>query len=78
MTNDSPIDFLGAEIYGVSITNACLVTEKAPDIYEGSVMYVNIETSEGTLQFTAYNEHNGYYSHTALVESPFLCHKEYL
>ena len=32
-------------------------------------MFVNINTSNGALQFAAYNEHNGYYGHEAVVIS---------
>ncbi len=30
-------------------------------------MFVNLETNKGTLQFVAYNEHNGHYGHEAKV-----------
>jgi tRNA(Ile2) C34 agmatinyltransferase TiaS len=43
--------------------------------FEGGVMFVNIETNEGTLQFVAYNEHNGYYGHIAKVQSMQLSHE---
>lgn len=36
---------------------------------EGEVLFVDIETDIGPLQFVAYNAHNGYYGHTARVES---------
>jgi len=29
-----------------------------------STMFINIDTSEGLLQFAAYNSHNGYYGHS--------------
>lgn len=49
--------------------------------YDGrfdNAMFVNIETDRGTLQFTAYNNHNGYYGHTARVISQQLTHEESL
>ena len=46
--------------------------------YDEELMFVNLETSQGTLQFVAYNAHNGYYGHNALVESKQLNHKENL
>lgn len=76
MTNDNLEEFKGANIHKIDIVDDCLVKEKAPDIYEGGVMFVNIETDKGTLQFTAYNEHNGYYGHEALVISEQLNHSE--
>lgn len=36
---------------------------------EGGVMFVDIKTGRGTLQFVAYNAHNGWYGHTARVTS---------
>jgi len=46
--------------------------------YDEELMFVNVETNQGTLQFVAYNAHNGYYGHNALVESKQLTHKEML
>lgn len=64
MSQDDFADFIGAEVLGVSGTDAKLAGIELPKgIYEGSATYVNIETSAGLLQFVAYNEHNGYYSH---------------
>ena len=48
------------------------------DYFEGGVMFVNITTSKGVLQFVAYNEHNGYYGHSACVISKQLNHEECL
>ena len=48
------------------------------DIYEGDTMFVDIITSEGILQFVAYNEHNGYYGHDAKVISTQLMCEETL
>ena len=69
MTNDNIEEFIGSDIIAIDLVDDCLVKEKAPSIYEGGVMFVNFETTKGTLQFTAYNEHNGYYGHEALVVS---------
>lgn len=66
ITNDSIEDFFNATLFSVDIVNECLIKEKAPSIYEGGVMFINFETSHGTLQFTAYNGHNGYYAHEAI------------
>lgn len=78
ITNDNYSEFIGAELLDVFITDSCLIKEKAPDIYEGDTMFVNIETNRGTLQFTAYNEHNGYYAHQAVVISTQLKYEAYL
>lgn len=66
MSNDALEDFIGAEVLDVKLVDECLNVAKAPTIYEGDIMFVNIETNRGTLQFVAYNEHNGYYSHEAV------------
>lgn len=78
ITNDEPDTFIGADVLGVDIVHTCLEKEKAPKMYEGDAMFVNIETTKGTLQFTAYNEHNGYYGHAAVVVSTQLNHSTYL
>ena len=69
LTNDDLSEFIGAELLEVKLVDKCLSVSKAPEIYEGDVMFVNFETSKGTLQFVAYNEHNGYYGHDAVVLS---------
>lgn len=67
ISEDSLEQFIGAEYHGVEVVNEKLETVDLGDIYQGSCMFVNIKTSEGVLQFVAYNEHNGYYGHQAVV-----------
>jgi hypothetical protein len=78
--NDKPEDFLGAELLGVEVVDAALDTHKVGDLYldDGQIMFVNLKTSVGVLQFTAYNSHNGYYSHTAEVSCEQLKYETYL
>jgi hypothetical protein len=84
--NDNPQDFIGANIIDVSITdtalNEAVLKEKDLDrnaqYFEGVVMFVDIKTERGVLQFVAYNEHNGYYGHEARVECSYLKHSETL
>jgi hypothetical protein len=84
--NDDPQEFVGAELLGISITDDALSEahmkknelDPSCDYFEGGVMFVNLETDRGTLQFVAYNEHNGYYGHGARVESKQLTHNEVL
>ena len=79
-------EFIDAEVYNVKLTDDCLneAMLKQHDInpsdkyFRGGLMFVNLETSAGTLQFTAYNEHNGYYGHEAKVISSQLKYKECL
>lgn len=67
MSEDSLEEFIGAEYIGVEVVDSALSHVKMRDMYEGSCMFVNISTSNGLLQFVAYNEHNGYYGHSAVV-----------
>lgn len=84
--NDNPQEFIGAELRSVSLTDTALnkAQMKANDLnpndewFEGGVMFVNFETDKGTLQFVAYNEHNGFYGHEAKVQCTQLTHAETL
>lgn len=81
--NDVVEDFIGAELLRVTLTDdvlneAFLIKKGCENIYEGNIMFVNLETSKGTLQFVAYNIHNGYYGHPATVECSQLTHSEVL
>ena len=44
----------------------------------GDCMFVNVNTTEGLIQFTAYNCHNGYYGHDAVLISKQLNESECL
>ena len=79
MTNDEIDEFIGASLLSIDVVDDCLNKEKLKDLsfdYGGGVMFVNFETDKGTLQFTAYNEHNGYYGHEAVIISNQLTNKE--
>lgn len=83
ITNDDFEDFIGAELEQIDIVNKALNKQKIDDKFEygldeGGIMFVNLETSKGTLQLTTYNAHNGYYGHTSVVISKQLNHKECL
>ncbi|WKV20403.1 hypothetical protein 16Q_010c [Pseudomonas phage 16Q] len=79
ISEDSYHEFIGAEYHGVEVVNEKLETVELEGVYEGSCMFVNINTSEGVLQFVAYNEHNGYYGHEAVVvEDGTITHSESL
>ena len=75
MNNDDLPSFIGSNILSVEITNTVLKTQKIDDMDETSywkgtfphTMFVNIYTDIGTLQFVAYNSHNGSYGHEAKV-----------
>lgn len=84
MSEDEFDSFIGADIMEISLTDTALNTTKFKkyDIdaewFEGGVMFVNITTSKGLLQFVAYNEHKGWYGHDAYVISEQLNHTELL
>lgn len=72
ITNDEIKEFIGAELLGISITDTALNNKKIEELEYldcGGAMFVNLETSEGLLQFVAYNSHNGYYGHEAVLVS---------
>ena len=80
MTNgdDDLEEFKGASLLSISTTDSALNVKKLEDkkLYEPCLMFVNLNTDRGVLQFTAYNEHNGYYGHSAIVISEQFEHKE--
>ena len=75
MSEDNFVDFIGAYLTNITTTDTELNTEDFNKEMEGicmeecSTMFVNFETSNGTLQFVAYNSHNGYYGHDAKIIS---------
>jgi hypothetical protein len=78
-SEDDLKQFEGAKLLSIEVVDKALDKISVPDCsYGGGAMFVNIETSEGLLQFAAYNEHNGYYGHEAVVISNDLNHSEYL
>lgn len=66
-SEDDLKDFIGASVIQVAIVDEALATTVVPELYEGGTMFVNIETDKGKFQIVAYNDHNGYYSHEAVV-----------
>ena len=88
LSEDEFEKFIGAELRGISLTDSELNSVQlerelasqsfsdGPDSVE--LMFVNIETDRGVLQFVAYNGHNGYYGHQARVSSQQLTHSEKL
>lgn len=78
MTNDNIKEFIGATIREIHLTDTLLKVKKFKKEHAGNIMFVNIETDKGTLQFVAYNDHNGYYGHDAIVLSKQLKHQENL
>jgi hypothetical protein len=81
ITNDETKEFIGAELKSLAIVDTALNNKKIEELEyldNGGAMFVNLETSEGLLQFVAYNAHNGYYGHEAVLVSKQLNHEERL
>ena len=73
-TPDELSDYIGADLLSVKrvTVNDCAKDEYLKDMMEykydpANTMFVNVETSNGLLQFAAYNQHNGYYSHDVML-----------
>lgn len=67
-------EFIGAQIIEITTTDTALNTKRveqndADSLDGGEIMFVNVETTKGTLQLTVYNSHNGYYGHAVWVWS---------
>jgi hypothetical protein len=86
MSEDDFSEFIGSELIDISLTDTALKEAKLKEHkakphdkwFEGNLMFVDIKTTNGVLQFVAYNEHNGYYGHEACVVSQQLNHRETL
>lgn len=72
-TNDDLEDFIGAKLYEVVLTDVSLKTKNALEIPknayydEGDIIFINLKTSSGILQFCVYNAQNGYYGHQVKI-----------
>lgn len=71
-SEDNLSDFIGAQLFDVRIVDDALLTHNIKE-WSGDFgdcgMFINLITSNGTLQFVMYNEHNGYYGHAVSVQS---------
>ena len=81
--NDNTEEFVGSVLSDVKVVDTALNEQTYKDnseggVYEDCVMFVNLETSKGTLQFVAYNDHRGYYGHTAKVIAENFNYEAYL
>ena len=80
MSEDDLESFIGADLREIVLVDTALNTKQLDSraeygMDEGGLMFVNLNTDRGTLQFVAYNSHNGYYGHDARVESEQLSHE---
>lgn len=85
-TPDELSDYIGADLLSVKrvTVNDCAEKQNLKDMMKqeydpANTMFVNVETSNGLLQFMAYNQHNGYYGHDVmLLRNGEVIEKDYL
>jgi len=87
IVNDDINDFIGAALVDVYVTDTDtntyilpVVAQKEGEYIEDprDVMFVNLVTDRGNLQLVAYNSHNGYYGHHAVLISNQLAFSDIL
>jgi hypothetical protein len=91
LSEDDFEDFIGAELLDIKLTDTELKKglfkkecrlpysiDMESELFSGGIMFVDLVTSKGVLQFTAYNVHNGYYGHDAKIVSKQLSCTHYL
>lgn len=81
MSEDDLSEYIGAGLTEIKLTDTKLNTKAYKELEdlcaeETALMFVDFITDRGTLQFVAYNCHNGYYGHDAIVISEQLKHEE--
>lgn len=64
-------DFIGADLIKVDMVDTEYNPQNLPFNYckSANTVFVNVLTSKGLFQVTAYNDHNGYYSHHVFVSN---------
>lgn len=72
-SEDNFEDFVNSNLISINEVSTALEVNKiklgTEYVCEGSAVFINVETTKGTLQFVLYNEHNGYYSHHYRIDS---------
>ena len=72
LSEDNINDFINSNLINIKITDKQLKIIDDFDStksYEGDCIFIDIITNKGTLQFVAYNEHDGYYGHSVIIKS---------
>lgn len=67
-SEDDTQSFVGAELLQMNWVDVARKKHFDVDVYDGEVMFIDLETSKGLLQLAVYNCHNGYYGHTAFIK----------
>jgi len=80
LSEDDISTFVGAALLDISVVDEDRLSKSIlsklkqetsfqGDYDETATIFINLETDRGTLQFVAYNEHNGYYGHDVRITS---------
>lgn len=82
LTESETDKFIGANLLSIDLTGTNRVKETIDALEDaanyGDALFVDFATSEGVLQFAAYNSHNGYYGHRVYLGSNQINHTDYL
>lgn len=73
-SHDDAKEFIGAELLSIIETDSELHTKEIKEMEDMNISidcayFITLKTSKGDLQFTIYNEHNGYYGHDVVIKS---------
>ena len=71
-SEDNLNEFIGAKLLDIQLTDTALNTKKLEKqglSREDNTMFVTFKTNKGLFQLTAYNGHNGFYGHDAVIIS---------
>lgn len=70
---------VGQDLIQVELVDECYNKEILQNgfIEEASCIFINVVTNKQTVQFTVYNEHNGYYGHNVCVSYPNVLDENY-
>lgn len=72
ITEDNLNDYVGSDLISISRTDTTMDTKTIEELHlydEPNTMFITFETTNGSFQFVAYNSHNGYYGHDAVIIS---------
>ena len=81
ITEDNLREYIGSDLISISQTNTVMDTQTIDKLHlydAPNTMFITFETTRGAFQFVAYNSHNGYYGHDAIIISEQLNITDYL
>lgn len=69
-TSENLEDYIGADYLGYEENVCKVLADQVKEDYvdEDEMQFLNINTSNGVIDFAVYNSHNGYYSHTVILK----------